>query len=188
MEMEQKPISDETLAVLVRTKNQELYRELVERYQEKIVKYITYLINDRNQALDVAQEVFLKAFINLWGFNPSLKFSSWIYRIAHNEAINFIKKSKKEILFEPENFPEVEDTKNDILVDLKNKELAEFINKGLSRLPLNYREPLALYYLEEKSYQEISDILRQPINTIGVNIMRGKKILRSIFQKNGYTK
>lgn len=186
--MEQKPISDETLAILVRTKNQELYRELVERYQNKIIKYVSYLINDKNQALDVAQEVFLKAFINLWDFNPNLKFSSWLYRIAHNEAINFIKKYKKEVFFEPERMPEVEDDKSNILENLKNKELTELISRGLKDLPLSYREPLALYYLEEKSYLEISDILRLPINTVGVNILRGKEKLRLIFQKNGYTK
>lgn len=182
-------MSDEEIAVLVRTKNQELYSELVERYQNKIIKYSTYLVGNKEHARDIAQEAFLKAFVNLWGFNPKLKFSSWLYRIAHNEAINYIKKHKKEFPADPETIESFDiESDSDPFRDLEKKEYEEIIEISLQKLPIKYREPIALYYLEEKTYEEISDVLRIPTSTVGIRIMRGKKILKTILNKNGYRK
>lgn len=182
-------LSDEEIAVLVRTKNQELYRELVERYQKKIIKYARYLIGNRESAHDVAQETFIKAFTNLWGFNPKLKFSSWIYRIAHNEAVNYIKKHKKEFPIDPEKMSLMNvESEEDPFRDMEKKEAMEIVEKCLPELSIKYREPVALYYLDDKSYEEISDVLRIPAGTVGVRIMRGKKLLESICKKNGYRK
>ncbi len=184
-----KDLSDEDVVVLVRTKNQELYRELVERYQEKIIKYSAYIVGNREHAHDIAQEAFIKAFVNLWGFNTKLKFSSWIYRIAHNEAINYIKKHKKEFPIDPETMSMMDiESDDNPFRDMEKKESSELVEKCLPKIPMKYREPLALYYLDEKSYEEISDVLRIPASTVGVRIMRGKKILKTICENNGYRK
>ncbi len=181
-----KSLSDEEIAVLVRTKNQELYREIVERYQKKIIKYARYLIGNRESAHDVAQETFIKAFTNLWGFNPKLKFSSWIYRIAHNEAINYIKKHKKEFPTDPEAMSQMYiESDEDPFRNMEKKESQEIVEKSLPELPIIYREPIALYYLDGKSYEEISYVLRIPVSTVGVRIMRGKNVLRKILELNG---
>ena len=95
-----KNLSDEKLAELVCNQDQELYRTLVKRYQEKLLRYANYFVRDEDKAADIVQSAFIKAFINLKGFNVKKKFSSWLYRIVHNEAINFIKKYKKEISLE----------------------------------------------------------------------------------------
>ena len=72
----------------VRTKDQELYGEVVRRYQDKLLRYADYLMQNESRAADVTQNAFIKAFINLNSFDTGKKFSSWIYRITHNEAIN----------------------------------------------------------------------------------------------------
>lgn len=141
--MDLKDLSDEDVAVLVRTKDQKLYRELVERYQGKIIKYIGYLIDDR----PAAQDVFIKAFANLWSFNPGLKFSSWLCCIAHNQAVNFIKKHKKEFLIDAESVSEaLEDESADILRKLQREEAARLVEKCLNQLAVMYREPRAPFF------------------------------------------
>jgi len=164
-------LSDEELVELVRSKDQELYRELVRRYQDKLLRYANYLLYDEEPAADVVQEAFIKAFVNLKGFNTKKKFSSWIYRIVHNEAINALKWLERTL-------PSEDDLENDFL----RKEEEEHTRRSLEKLPLEYREPLALFYFEERSYDEMSDILRVPIGTVGTRISRGKKLLRGILK------
>ncbi len=177
-------LPDEEVVELVRSKDQELYRELVKRYQNKLLRYATYIVHDENQAADVVQEAFIKAFVNLRGFNTHKKFSSWIYRIVHNEAINQLKRSKKVTPFADREWL-VDKIKSDTNLEEEflQKEKKEIIEQAVEELPLKYREPLALFYFEEKSYDEISDILRMPVGTVGTRISRGKVFLRRLLEK-----
>ncbi len=176
-------LSDEDMAELVRSKDQELYRELVRRFQDKLLRYANYLVRDEDQAADVVQEAFIKAFVNLKGFNTKKKFSSWIYRIVHNEAINQLKRSKKITPLSGQKWLEGKIKSNDDLEkEFLKKEEKETIRLNLEKLPLKYSEPLALFYFEEKSYDEISDILRVPMGTVGTRISRGKKLLRGVLK------
>src|SRR3990167_9965556 len=88
--------TDEQLIEEVRSNNKELYVHIVERYQNKLMRYITYLIHDEQKAADIVQETFIKAYVNLNGFNINKKFSSWIYRIAHNETMNMFSRYKNQ--------------------------------------------------------------------------------------------
>jgi len=178
-----KNLSDEELVGLVRSKDQELYRELVGRYQSKLLRYANYLVHDEAPAADVVQEAFIKAFINLKGFNTKKKFSSWIYRIVHNEAINYLKRSQKITPLSRHQWLERKiKSETDLEKDfLKNQERKR-VQKALEKLSINYREPLALFYFEEKSYEEISDILKMPMGTVGTRISRGKKLLGGILE------
>lgn len=180
-----KILSDEDLIELVKSKDQELYEEIVKRYQAKLLRYAETIVRSSDQAADVVQQAFIKAFTNLHGFNRNKKFSSWIYRIVHNEAINQIKKYRKEHSLERNDWPE------DIFTDksqaaqekLEGKEIKNAINQALDKLPIKYRSVLTLSYLEDKSYEEISDILKIPTNTVGTRISRGKKLLAYIYQQ-----
>jgi len=171
--------SDEQVVELVRTKDQEIFSEIINRYQIKLLRYATYLTQDDYLAADVVQETFIKAFINLQSFNVKKRFSSWIYRIAHNQAINALKKQKK---YSPiiDNLDISSD--QDIEGDLLQSELRDQVQNCLEYLPILYREPLTLFYLEKKSYKEISDILRIPTKTVATRISRAKKQIRVICQ------
>ncbi|KKP46780.1 MAG: RNA polymerase, sigma-24 subunit, ECF subfamily [Candidatus Woesebacteria bacterium GW2011_GWA1_33_30] len=175
-----KNVKDEELVEVIRLKDQELYTLIVKRYQDKLLRYANYLVNDEQQSADVVQEALIKGFINLNSFDKKKKFSSWIYRIVHNEAINFITKNKKAIKLDPEF--EIADTKN-IEEEYFKKEITAEVAICLDKIPLKYSEVLSLYYLEEKSYDEISDILRLPIGTVGTRINRGKLIIKKICKK-----
>lgn len=83
---------DEDIVSFICSKDQEDYSFIVERYESKLFRYVYSIIRDNDKALDIVQDTFIKAFINLKSFNTKKSFSSWIYRIAHNEAINYIRK------------------------------------------------------------------------------------------------
>ena len=174
-------LSDETLVGIVRTKNKERFAEIVERYQSKLLRYATQLVHDEQKASDVVQDAFVKAYVNLNGFDVRKKFSSWIYRIVHNEAMNMIKKYHKETPLIAEMDIRSDE---DIEHDYTKKELIEHAKSCLGDMPVLYSEPLALYYIDEKSYEEISDILRIPMGTVATRIGRAKKLMKILCQKN----
>ena len=176
-----KELSDKEIIEKIRTSDQELYAVIIDRYQKKLIRYAYNLIKNKDKAIDIVQESFVKAFINLNDFNIEKKFSSWIYRIVHNQAINLAKKYQKETpLLENWDFESNDDVEN----DFEQKETKENVEKCLKEIPLLYSEPLSLYYLDEKSYEEISDILRIPMGTVATRINRAKKLMRNICQKN----
>lgn len=173
-------LSDEQLVKYVQKQDKEAYAEIIKRYQEKLMRYTTYLTQDDDKAADVVQETFIKTYVNLKSFDTKKKFSSWIYRIAHNEAMNILNKDKKQLpLKENIDF----DSGVDLEDDFVREELQIKAQDCLKRLPVLYREPLTLYFLEEKSYEEISDILRMPIGTVGTRISRAKVLMKKICQK-----
>jgi RNA polymerase sigma-70 factor (ECF subfamily) len=184
--MDIQKISDEKLVEIIREKNQELFEQIVARYQNKIYSYISRLIGNREEAEDLTQEVFVKVFKNLYGFDIKRKFSSWIYRIAHNEAVNYIKKKSyfKILSIEQNEFLQnTMSTTENLVENIIKKENAKKIRELLGKLSFKYKEVLVLRYLEEKSYDEISDILRMPVNTVGTLINRAKGQLEKIVKK-----
>ncbi|OGH11728.1 MAG: hypothetical protein A3B38_03175 [Candidatus Levybacteria bacterium RIFCSPLOWO2_01_FULL_36_13] len=176
-----KKVSDEELIEDIRSKNKELYVHIVDRYQNKLMRYITYLIHDEQKAADSVQETFIKAYINLNGFNVNKKFSSWIYRIAHNQAMNLVKKYTKEVSMDTSFDIR---SNHDIEEEFSKKEIVQKAHSCLNQMPIIYSEPLALHFLDEKSYEEISDILRIPMGTVATRISRAKFIMKNICQKN----
>lgn len=174
-----KKFSDEELVEKVRAGERDLYAVIIERYQNKLLRYVMYLLRDEHKAVDVVQETFIKAFVNLNSFKVSMKFSSWIYRITHNEAMNAISKYKHEIPM-----PEDVDFESDENIEdtIRKEEVKEMTNKCLAQMPVLYAEPLALFFIEERSYEEISDILRIPIGTVGTRINRAKALMKKICQ------
>ncbi len=174
-------ISDEALVIETRARNKERYAVLVKRYEEKLMRYATYIVRDPQNARDVVQESFIKAYINLNAFDATKQFSSWLYRIVHNEALNSVKKHHKEIHAAWDKDWESEEN---IEHEFTKKELIARIHTCLYAMPVLYREPLSLYYLEDKSYEDISDILRLPMGTVATRINRAKARMKIICQNN----
>ncbi len=173
-------LPDEQLVKYIRENDKEAYAEIIGRYKKKLIRYAVYLTGDDEKAADVVQDAFIKAYINLNGFDIKKKFSSWIYRIVHNEAMDNLRKDYKETIL-------TDDFQFDSGVNLENefikKELKDKADHCLKQIPVIYREPLSLYFLEDKSYDEISDILRIPIGTVGTRINRAKVFMKKICQR-----
>ncbi len=173
-------LTDEEIVVIVRSSNREHYAEIIDRYSKKLLRYAITIVHDETGARHVVQDSFIQAYINLNGFDIEKKFSSWIYRIVHNQAINSVKKYRKETPL-PEDFDIAGD--ENIVQEYEREEDKILIDRCLKSLPLMYAEPLSLYYLDEKTYDEISDILRIPIGTVSIRIYRAKKIMKHLCQK-----
>lgn len=180
-------LNDQEL-VLLTLENQGYFAYLIDRYKAKLFRYIKRLSNVSNEeAEDILQDVFLKTYLNLNSFTTSLKFSSWIYAIAHNQVISNFRKIKAR----PEGSSVTIDLGlSDVLASDLNIEkatdsklLAERVAKALAKLKPKYREILILKYLEEKNYQEMSDIIKKPMGTVAsmLNTARGefKKVMES---------
>ncbi|RJR28129.1 sigma-70 family RNA polymerase sigma factor [Candidatus Microgenomates bacterium] len=173
-------LTDEEVVEITRTKDKQAYGEIIKRYQNKLMRYVTYLLSDENRAADVVQDSLVNAYINLNSFNSKKKFSSWIYRIVHNHAINISKKHSRETVI-GENW-DIEDSV-DIEADYTREEIRKMVTDCLGDMPVAYREVLTLYYLEDKKYLDISDILRIPMGTVGVRMRRAKILMKKICQK-----
>jgi RNA polymerase sigma-70 factor (ECF subfamily) len=158
---------------------------LSKRYEDKLLRYILRISKfSREDAEDVLQDVFIKTYYNLNGFDKDLRFSSWIYRIAHNEAVS----EKKKKIVRPTISLEVEDIERfgdafDMTKVMDNTFDRKYIDQALSKLDKKYREVLVLRFLDEKDYVEIADILKKPVSTVGNLILRGKKIFKDEYEK-----
>jgi len=172
-------LTDEEVVEYTRTQDQESYHEIVLRYQDKLLRYANRLTRDEMVSEDIVQSAFVKAFANLNSFNTKMKFSSWIYRIVHNEAMNIFSRQKHEVTM-----PEGMDleSEEDIETNFTREEENKMVEACMSDMPLLYSEPLSLFFLEEKPYKEISDILRIPIGTVGTRVNRGKVLMKKICQ------
>lgn len=170
--------------------NQDNFVYLVDRYKGKLSSYIKRLTNVNNEDVeDLLQEIFIKVYLNLNDFNKDLKFSSWIYRITHNQVISGHRKLKAR----PEGYAvSIDDQLANSLaaeVDIKgqmdNKILQATINAALSQIDAKYRDVLVLKFLEEKSYQEISDILKKPLGTVASLMNKAKsEFKKELVRKN----
>jgi RNA polymerase sigma-70 factor, ECF subfamily len=187
-------LSDEQL-VKKSLEEKEAFGFLMERYEKPLIRYLMRISDiDRETAEDLMQEVFIKTWKNLNDFDESLKFSSWIYRIAHNEAISFFRKRNsepKKVEIVQENDEEGEQllallpSKIDLPKELDQKFTTEIVQKILLMLPERDRSILWFRFIEEKSYDEISDILRIPMGTVATLLSRAKKsFLKTLTRHN----
>ncbi len=165
------------------------FEPLIERYEKKLTHYILRLSNiDYEEAEEILQEVFVKVWKNLNGFSGDVKFSSWIYRIAHNETISHFRKRKSrgqhnQVSGDDTLFESISDNQ-DFVEEFDAKLSAEKVHQILTHMDTKYRELLVLKFLEGKSYDEISDILKMPSGTVAVRINRAKKQFREIAERH----
>lgn len=162
------------------------FADLIARYEGKLLNYILRISSlPVEEAEEALQEIFLKTWRNLRAFDQTLKFSTWIYRIAYNHTISLHRKRESrgqstQISIEAEKLDFLADS--DLLADFDQQVSSENIQAVLDEMPDKYRDILVLKFLEEKSYDEISDILRKPLGTVATLINRAKKSFRATAQ------
>ncbi len=180
-------LTDEQIALLVQNGDKNAFGVLIERYEAKMKRYAFRFFREKEEITDLVQDVFIKVYVNLQSFDVNQKFNSWIYRIAHNEYVNKIawKSIRKLVpLDSDELIPLAISAPENVMRDAIEKNEKEVMEKYLSELDEKYRTPIIMFYYEDMSYDEISDILQIPSNTVGVRIKRGKDKLKKIIQKN----
>jgi len=185
-------LSDNELIKIIRNNNQERFGEIIDRYQGKLFAYLYRLIGNREESQDLLQDVFIKAYRNLNSYDTERKFSSWIYRIAHNEAVNHIKRKSLKRFISWESITSTKD-KLEASSSIEDgadkawlrKEQGQEVEKAIRQIPFKYRQVLVLRYYSDKSYEEISEILGKPVNTVGTLINRAKRKLAEEMRETG---
>jgi RNA polymerase sigma-70 factor (ECF subfamily) len=181
--MDTHPLTDEAVARGA-LKDKEQFALLIERYEATLGRYFERLgVRVREDREDLLQNAFLKAYRNLNSFDPELAFSSWMYRIAHNEAMSFFraKKARPQVVLGEEGqmlLTELKDESADTTALADARLGAEQLSRGLALLDAKYRDVLTLRFFEERSYAEISDIMELPVGTVATLIHRAKRALR----------
>lgn len=170
----------------VRKGDQNAFGEIVELYKDKVFQLCYRMLGNTHEAEDIAQDAFIRAYINIDRYNIDRKFSTWLYRIATNLCIDRIRKKKPDYYLDAE----VAGTDgltlySQIAVDgpepdeeISKIELQDIIQKEILKLPDKYRAVIVLKYIEELSLVEISKILDLPIGTVKTRIHRGREALR----------
>jgi RNA polymerase sigma-70 factor (ECF subfamily) len=179
-------MNDNDLIVIAKKQNTLAYKELFSRYQKKLFTYIYHLVGNKEETEDILQNVFSKTYKNIEHFDISRKFSSWIYRIAHNESVNFLKRKSKRYTISWDDVLTTKDKLESASDEerpeekIEHQEITREVDWALEKIPEKYQQVLKLRYFDELSYQDMSKILNKPINTVGTLINRAKRKLSEV--------
>ena len=182
-------LTDQQVVLLAREGRERAFRELIVRYQRPVFSLIYRLVRDRERAEDLAQDTFIKVLNALDRYNPEYKFSSWIFKIAHNTALDQLRRKEPETLSldgspHARTAAEMEATtitpesgdENPEEYTL-NRELGADIEAAISTLRAEYRTAILLCHVEGRPYDEIAEIMGVPLGTVKTYIHRGRKEL-----------
>ena len=171
-------LPDEEIVILTLKGNKDIYGEIIKRYYDKLTMYLNRLLNFNTQDVeDCLSETFLKTYTRLTLYTQNLKFSSWLYRIAHNQAVDLIRKKSRIPTFNLDWFQHIPDKASEY--NITNERLESV----LARLPFKERNLLVLFHIQELSLDEISDILKLKTNTIAVQLKRARIKAKQIIEK-----
>ncbi len=192
--MDENPFLEQSDELLVEKSlhEQRAFAVLIDRYQNKLLRYIHQITSvSHEEAEDILQEGFIKAYYNLNNFDRRLKFSSWIYRIIRNQVISA---HRKKSVRPQGNSVVLEDTQLQFLAselntakDVDIAYLKENIDQVLAKLDVKYRDILVLRYFEQKEYKEISAIIKKSTGTVSSLVSRARKQFKKEAEKLGLT-
>lgn len=165
--------------------DRESYALLVQRYSGPLYRYLLRMLGRPDEAEDAAQEAFLRAYLSLASYDPTYRFSTWLFRIATNLTLNRIKADQRVVSLEmlqegAEDIPrEFADRREDCRPELaaERQELCQVVRECLELLPPAYRSVVALRHIADLSYEEIADSMGLPLNTVRSRLHRGRERL-----------
>ena len=175
------------LARRAKTGDRGAFEDLVQMYNDKIYRLCYRMLGNRQEAEDVVQETFLRVFRNLDRYDETMKFSTWIYRIATNLCIDLLRKRKNEFSLDETSSAENETNNfHGILADDEPSpenmallsETQSNVRNAIESLPKKYKTVVILKYLHDMSLQEISEVLDLPVSTVKTRVHRGREYLR----------
>jgi RNA polymerase sigma-70 factor (ECF subfamily) len=165
--------------------DQKAFKELFQKYKTPLFYHVLRMVHNREIVEDLLQEIFLKAFDNIYSYNSGYAFSTWLYRITTNHTIDYLRKKKLKTysLDEP-----IKTKDGDMSIDvidehmssddmIMRKQRATVLKEAMASLPAKYRQVIELRHMDELSYQEIADIMELPLGTIKAHIFRARELL-----------
>lgn len=178
-------LSDEELVSRVLSGEEELFEVLVRRYQTRIHSHVARMVGSRDDALDLCQEIFVKVFQALYRYNPEFKFSTWLFRIAGNAAIDHLRKRRPKTVPLEQPAPgeavssfEYKSSGLDPFAELRNTERGQAIARAIAELPPDFRELITLRHFTGLSYEEIAEVKQMPLGTVKNKLFRARAVLK----------
>ncbi len=183
-------LSDQEVVLIARAGREAAYRELIRRYERPVFALLFRMVRDRELAEDLAQETFIKALNAIESYRPEFKFSSWIFKIANNAAIDHLRRRELDTLSldgsphaeTPEQMQatalQIGARQESPLDAVEAKELGGAIEQAIAQLRPEYRSCILLRHVEGRAYEEIADILNLPLGTVKTYIHRARNELR----------
>ena len=166
--------------------------ELVRRYQRPIIGYVFRMLGDYDASLDVTQEVFLKVYNSLTRYSSEYKFSTWLYRIAHNAAIDHMRRNPLVSQSLETESPDgtyqlqIESPRPSPEQDREQSEWRTEIDSVIRKLPAAYRELIVLRHRQDLSYDEIAEVTSLPLGTVKNRLFRAREMMRDILIERGF--
>lgn len=178
-------LSDEEIVGSVQAGDAEQFGELISRYEAKLKRYARKFLARQEDIDDLVQDVFIKTYTNILSFNREQKFSPWIYRIAHNTFVNELKRKERSGfgLFDADTILPFVPAKETADAETLVAEIVSQMDGLVEQLTVKYREVIVLHYFESLSYQEISEVLKIPVTTVGVRMTRARAKLKDFYQE-----
>lgn len=181
---------DYELVDRAKANDQRAFARLMEKYRNPLYYHINRMVPDKDMLEDLVQEVFLKAFDNIHTFDTTYAFSTWLYRIATNHSIDYLRKKKLKTLSidqpiqtrDGELTMELPDESSDADDNVIRQERAMVIMDAIAALPPRYEKIIRLRHMEEKSYQEIAEIMDLPLGTVKAHIFRARELLNKFLK------
>lgn len=174
-------VKDELLVAMAQKGDLKAYEDLVRRYQHKVFNLASKMLNNREDALDLAQEIFIQVYLALPGFRGESIFSTWVYRVASNKCLDFLRKKKVEknkIISSYEENVQIGDSRDSPEDLVIRREESRRVREALDGLPRNYRIVIILHHYQQLRYKEIAEVLNQPVKTVATRLYRAKLILK----------
>ncbi len=177
--------TDETLVVAALAGDETAFAVLVRRYQRRLTAFLGQLVGDTELARELTQETFIRAWSALERFDPKYRFSTWLFRIAHNLGIDQLRRRRLQTVSlyrRDADGEEVEmvvtDSEKDPFGHCENKELAQYIKQAIEELRPEYRELVLLRHFGGLSYQDIAEFKEMPLGTVKNKLFRAHSVLR----------
>ncbi|HSU80180.1 MAG TPA: RNA polymerase sigma factor SigW [Candidatus Angelobacter sp.] len=179
------------LIIMIKQGNQEAFRQLVDLYKRQVYAICFRMVGIPQEAEDLAQETFLRAYTHIDRYHLDKKFSTWLYRIATNLSIDYLRKRKPSVYLDAEvpgtegytlqaQLHSGEPTPDESVVQDEDRSR---LMSAIGQLPIKYRTPIILKYIDDLSLLEISDILKLPVATVKTRIHRGREALKKRLQQ-----
>lgn len=185
MSIDERKLEDKKLIKAAREGDQKAFEALLKKYRNLVYHVMIKMVRNPQEAEDLCQEAFIKAFNALASFNEEFAFSTWLMKIATNNCIDFLRKKKLRTYSIDEPIQYKDDQVQIELPDhdptpekqMLNEERSNLIDEAIQSLPPRYRHVIVLRHKEEKSYEDIAEILKLPLGTVKARIFRAREML-----------
>lgn len=183
--------NDFMLVIRAKDGDQKAYAELMQRYKDSIYFMALKMVNNKDDAMDLTVETFGKAFENIEKYKPDFAFSTWLFRIATNNCIDFIRKKRLNVVSlqslseedkDEKQLQIASDTLNPEQTSIKKQE-SEKLKSIVEQLPQRYRTLIVLRYYDEQSYEEIAQQLDLPLGTVKAQLFRARDLMSNIMNR-----